>query len=101
MAKQKLHILHIEDDTFQHSFIKAMLKQGMTSSYTLHWAANLKDGLITLSQQPMDLLILDLMLPDSREMHTFTQVHSRNWAGRRPNNELTVGRCSRAVSESN
>ncbi|MBN2008059.1 PAS domain S-box protein [candidate division KSB1 bacterium] len=76
MDNQSLHILHIEDDKFQHAYIKSMLMRGHIAVDSLYWAQTLKSGHDILKNHPIDVVLLDLMLPDSREMDTFLSIRT-------------------------
>lgn len=55
-------ILLIEDDRF----IGEMYQRSLQSAgYTTDWAVNGKDGAVTATSKPYDLILLDIMLPEA------------------------------------
>lgn len=56
-------ILCIEDDRFiGEMYVRSLKKAG----YSVDWVVDGNDGLTTARNQPYDLIILDLMLPEQR-----------------------------------
>ncbi len=72
-----MHILLIEDDPDDVFLIREMLKEstieqaGVTSDYDLVRAERLSDGLDILKNGGIDLVLLDLTLPDSQGLDTY------------------------------
>jgi signal transduction histidine kinase len=55
-----------------------MLSSGRTGSFTLLWANRLSKGLEQLETEAIDVVLLDLSLPDSQGLDTFTRIHTQN-----------------------
>ena len=56
-------ILCIEDDRFiGEMYVRSLERAG----YTVTWMVDGNDGLVAARNQPYDLIILDLMLPEQR-----------------------------------
>ena len=56
-------ILCVEDDRFiGEMYVRSLKKAG----YSVDWVVDGNDGLTTARNQPYDLIILDLMLPEQR-----------------------------------
>ena len=69
-------ILLVEDDIEQAGLIaKIMAKTG--NGFEISWVPQLSQGLERLEQGGVDLVILDLGLPDSQGLETFTQVNKK------------------------
>ena len=69
-------ILLVEDDIEQAGLIaKVMAKTG--SGFEINWVPQLSQGLERLEQGGVDLVILDLGLPDSQGLETFIQVNKK------------------------
>ena len=69
-----VRLLLVEDDLEDVETIRRFLeKPGGRSDYRLTTANRLQDGLKILKQEPFDLILLDLMLPDSDGFDTLTQ----------------------------
>ncbi|NOT63249.1 MAG: response regulator, partial [Acidobacteria bacterium] len=82
-GKQALALL-IEDDPLYAQAIRGLfMAKGVT--FGLEWASSLQAGLTRLSetdaekqkpeQQKIDIVLLDLALPDSEGLETFTRIH--------------------------
>lgn len=72
----KIKVLVIEDDEEEFILVNELLK-GTDSDFEMKWANTLAKGLTFLSEHPIDLVLLDLVLPDSRGLETFTRLRSR------------------------
>lgn len=76
-APRRYNILLIEDDGKDALMIKNMI-DGITSIETkFYLASNLQKGLEYIDKADIDLVLLDLILPDSRDMNTVNRVLSR------------------------
>ena len=70
-------ILLIEDNDVFAGLMREMLACSRDRSYSLEWADHLHAGLARLSAGDIDVVLLDLSLPDSDGLKTFTQVHAQ------------------------
>ncbi|MCC6502545.1 MAG: sigma-54-dependent Fis family transcriptional regulator [Deltaproteobacteria bacterium] len=71
-----LKILLVEDSPADSRLLWEMLREsGIKNRFSLDPAVTLKDALSQLSSRKFDLVLLDLMLPDSSGLDTFRAVH--------------------------
>ena len=78
-TSKTIRILLIEDNPDDAFLIQEYIldaRSGRTRFIPVH-AESLQGGLSILQQETVDLLLLDLSLPDSHGMATFSQVHRR------------------------
>jgi PAS domain S-box-containing protein len=71
---ETLKILQVEDDPSQAALLQAVLKSSMRDPYELVCVDRLSSALAQLAGDRIDVVLLDLGLPDSRGMETFTSV---------------------------
>ena len=76
-SAQKIKILLIEDNKGDARLIQELLKEIQYFGYTLEWRENLTAGIQELQKTTLDLLLLDLTLPDSQGLETVTKVLSQ------------------------
>jgi diguanylate cyclase (GGDEF)-like protein len=69
-------VLVIEDDESEFEIVRQFL-QDRAPLFELRWAPTLSAGLDLLSEHPVDVILLDLFLPDSQGLETFTRVKAR------------------------
>lgn len=69
--------LLIEDDLDYARVLKERLSSIMHQAFEVHCAASLAEGLRALSARPADVVLLDLLLPDSKGLPTFEAVHAQ------------------------
>ncbi len=72
ISNGKLFVLLIEDNPGDTRLIKEMLKETKIGSYNLIIKNSLSEGLEALLINKVDLILLDLMLPDSSGLQTVT-----------------------------
>jgi two-component system cell cycle sensor histidine kinase/response regulator CckA len=77
MKDKPIKILLIEDNLGDARLLEEMLNNGEPSSFTTLWADRLSKGLEQLEAEAIDLVLLDLSLPDSQGLDTFTRVHAQ------------------------
>jgi len=75
MTTATSRVLVLEDDAGMQSFLQTLLQ---SQGYALHLCAEGVSGLQLLSQQPFDLLLLDLGLPDIDGLELLRQL--RQWS---------------------
>jgi PAS domain S-box-containing protein len=78
MSEKELTVLLIEDNPGDARLISYMVEEINWPSVHLLHASSLSQGLEKLKKQPVDLVLLDLMLPDSTGRYTFSQLFSAN-----------------------
>ena len=72
----KLKILLVEDNPGDARLIREMLAASEATGFEIDWVSRLSAGLEKLAQNEIDLVLLDLGLPDSRGLETFLQAYS-------------------------
>ncbi len=75
MNEKKFHILLIEDNPGDARLIKELLLEVNSFDFELKWALTLSEGLDMLNPEDTDIVLLDLSLPDSHGMDTFSKVY--------------------------
>jgi PAS domain S-box-containing protein len=70
-------VLLIEDNPGDARLIKEMLRDARGNSFHLEHTDNLTLGLERLQKGGIDVVLLDLALPDSRGIDTFTRLHAK------------------------
>ena len=73
-ASETIRILIVEDDPEYALVIQNRLKGDPKSCFEPVYAGTLAEGLEALGRQTMDLVLLDLHLPDSRGLNTFLRL---------------------------
>jgi two-component system cell cycle sensor histidine kinase/response regulator CckA len=73
---ETVRVLVIEDDHQYGSMIKKILERKEGLSFHVTWVDELSRGLECLAAGGMDVLLLDLTLPDSRGLDTFRKANS-------------------------
>lgn len=74
---EKLKILLIEDDPGDAHLIRKMLIESKSACFELEHFDRLSTGLEHLAQMEIDLILLDLNLPDSQGLDTFVKAHAK------------------------
>jgi len=69
-------VLLIEDNPGDARLIRELLAEGKASSFRLECADRLSAGIEYLASAKVDIVLLDLGLPDSRGFDTFIKVHN-------------------------
>ena len=67
----------MEDNPGDARLIREMLAEAEGASFEIDWAPQLAAGLEKLSRGEIDLVLLDLGLPDSRGLETFVQAYAQ------------------------
>ena len=74
MNQSPIYVLLIEDSTFHQVEIADMLSESTRESFEFLSASSLEHGLDILADQHVDVVILDLNLPDSSGLETLEKV---------------------------
>ena len=74
MDERPLTVLLIEDNPGDARLIRELLNEVRAAAFRLKWVTGLADGLVSLEHESVDVVLLDLMLPDSRGMETFYAI---------------------------
>ncbi len=77
MTTEPIRVLLIEDDPDDALLLKECLTEANYLNLTMVHADCLSSGLIQLAKQDVDVVLLDLNLPDSRGLDTLTSVISQ------------------------
>lgn len=76
MVKKAITVLLIEDTTEYAELVQRWLSGKSDTTFVLNWTDSLKAGIDRLSRGGVDAILLDLDLPDSRGMGTFTTTRA-------------------------
>lgn len=75
LHNQPVQVLLIEDDPGDIELFRIFLAEQKFYMFNIVWAEDLQEGLQQLQQHSIDVILLDLSLPDSQGLHTFTTVN--------------------------
>jgi len=75
MLKSTKNILIIEDDIKDVRLVKEMLLEIEAASFYLNHTSNLTLGLNHINENDIDIILLDLFLPDSNGIDTFKTLY--------------------------
>src|SRR5258708_1032464 len=78
MSAQPINVLLIEDNPGHPELVEFFLEQALAAPFVLQRAALLSVGLRELARGGFDVILLDLILPDSAGLATFRKVHSHD-----------------------
>ncbi len=76
MNRKPSTILLIEDTLADAQLIMEILREEPTNAFEIHHAESLTRGLDVLSRCPVDIVLLDLTLPDSSGFETFARLQA-------------------------
>ncbi len=76
MNNNKTRLIIIEDNIEYSSMLKTVLSKSEGLKYELISFTNLENGLAELKNNDVDVVLLDLDLPDSSGLDTFNKVSS-------------------------
>jgi len=76
MTERPIRVLLVEDNPVQAKLIERMLDASSSPAFEVHSAETLAEGLQRLREEAPDLVLLDLILPDSNELETFARVRA-------------------------
>jgi two-component system sensor histidine kinase UhpB len=76
MPDSPIKLLLIEDNPGDARLIREMLAEAETGSFALEWVPRLSEGLERLKKGEIDLVLLDLGLPDSQGLDTFIKGYA-------------------------
>ncbi len=74
MEDKKINVLLIEDERSVAYLIEDMLKKSEKSRFNVKWVDTLKKGLNELENNKIDIILLDLYLPDSKGLETLSNI---------------------------
>ena len=76
MADQTVNVLLVEDNPLHMKLVERLIESEPQLQCKVDPAANLADGLARLAAGGVDLVLLDLVLPDSQELETLFRVRA-------------------------
>jgi glutamate dehydrogenase (NAD(P)+) len=71
-----IRVLILEDDAVQRRLLEGLLRESERPAFETVAADTLAAGLARIEEGGVDVVLLDLVLPDSQELDTFVRVHS-------------------------
>jgi glutamate dehydrogenase (NAD(P)+) len=74
MAEQHVRILALEDNLVQLKLIERLLLESKHPVFDVVPAGTLAEGCRLIGEQKFDLVLLDLVLPDSAELETYSRL---------------------------
>src|SRR5437764_1430787 len=72
-----MRVLMIEDNEDDFIIFSEHLAAANARAFETHWRSSLAGGLAFLESQTVDALLLDMGLPDSQGLQSFTKVQAR------------------------
>ncbi len=78
MERRKIKILLVEDNTTYAKLITDILSLEKNPPFHIEGATTLKESLERLAKGGIDLVLLDLSLPDSQGLETFDRIQSQS-----------------------
>jgi Flp pilus assembly CpaE family ATPase len=72
-----VHVLLIEDNPGDAGLVRAMLSEGQDARFHVEWVQALLPGLNRLTRGDIDMVLLDLSLPDSQGLESLTAIRNR------------------------
>src|SRR5688572_27903410 len=76
LVRRHLKVLLVEDNLADARLVTELLKDVAASTITLTHAGRLRQALGFLKEDGFNLILLDLSLPDSQGLQTFTTAHA-------------------------
>jgi CheY-like chemotaxis protein len=76
--EENIKILLIEDNSGDAYLIEEHLEEFADFSYEIKNVGTLNEALSVLKEQPFDVILSDLVLPDSDGVNTFSRIHDQN-----------------------
>ncbi|MFH1625770.1 MAG: hypothetical protein ABID54_11545, partial [Pseudomonadota bacterium] len=77
MGSKSIKVLLIEDDLSYVKVVQRMLSKIGGASFDMEHAITLSDGLNRMAEGGIDLVLLDLGLPDSKGFDTFYRFYGQ------------------------
>lgn len=80
MARDRTRVLLVEDNPGDARLVREALNDGAPDEFTVQVADSLQRALESLGPaiEPVDVVLLDLSLPDSQGLETFRAIHARD-----------------------
>jgi glutamate dehydrogenase (NAD(P)+) len=77
VVERCVRVLLVEDNPVHARLVERLLAESSRPVFEVVTVERLADGLARLDEGGLDLVLLDLVLPDSAELETFLRVHAR------------------------
>lgn len=77
IAGENIHVLLVEDNPADSLLIRSMLQESRHESFTFSTAGNLSECFKWIAEIAFDIVLLDLTLPDTHGLETFSAVYSK------------------------
>ena len=77
MDTKPIHVLHVEDDPVAAMLMGGLLVESRQARFEVERADRLAPALERLAAGGIDVVLLDLSLPDSQGMDTFSRTHAQ------------------------
>ncbi len=77
MSSNDIKILLVEDNPGDARLIREMLAESQNGGFEIEWVTSLSEGLERMGQGGINLVLLDLGLPDSSGLDTFVKAYAR------------------------
>src|SRR5262245_3007325 len=77
MSGHQINVLLIEDDPVQAKLIQNLLADSPSPRFSVRVADRLSEGLQRISANGTDIVLLDLVLPDSEDLDTFARIRAK------------------------
>lgn len=68
-------LLFVEDDSVYFNLLKRLVESLEDVKFEVLWACSLEQALAVLQEREVDVILLDLNLPDSEGLETFQRMH--------------------------
>ena len=76
MSDEAIKVLMIDDNPAAISLMRYLLEDAKDVTVTLEHASRLESGIERLTEGGIDVVLLDILLPDSRGFRSFTDLHT-------------------------
>jgi Flp pilus assembly CpaE family ATPase len=76
LPEVSVRVLHIEDDPGDATLVRKMLSGGQGAQFHVEWAQALLAGMIRLGRGEIDLVLMELSLPDGQGLESLTAIRS-------------------------
>ncbi|PSN13381.1 hybrid sensor histidine kinase/response regulator [filamentous cyanobacterium CCT1] len=76
-SQAPIRVLLIEDNPGDRRLLQELLREAISVPIQLDYAGSLSQGIQQLKETPVDIVLLDLFLPDSRGFATFERLHQQ------------------------
>jgi len=75
MEEKRTRILLVEDDADDAFLLREMLAEVPSAQFAIEQVERLDEALQRVGSEPFDVVLVDLSLPDSQGLATFTEIH--------------------------